>query len=297
MWRGRVLPCLIVIAHLATFVHAECRKDHRSNKNAGLLISDLVLNGTHAVSSSELSRIAGDLAGSCFDENSEELQERIKSLFLDKGYFECQVENVRIKANDPLTIPKPVSVEATVSEGRRFKIGQVEFEGNHVFESSELRAKFPLKTGDVFARNKIGEGLEAVRTLYSPIGFIDFFLVPDVVKSSDGTLMLKVTVTEGRQYHMGKLEIFAKKELADKLRARWEIQEGALFDHTYIEKYINRNRTLLPAEFNGVNAQIVRDCRNSIVEVRLPVDGTDPRGQTVPKDIDCEEEQSSSNKN
>ena len=35
MWRERVFPCLIAIALLATSVYAECREDHRSNRNAG----------------------------------------------------------------------------------------------------------------------------------------------------------------------------------------------------------------------------------------------------------------------
>jgi hypothetical protein len=86
---------------------------------------------------------------------------------------------------------------------------------------------------------------------------------------------------------MGKLEIFTKKELADRLRAEWELPEGAVFDLRYIEKYIDRNRSLLPAEFNQEDVQLVRDCRDSSVEVRLPLDGTDPRSQSLPKDIDC----------
>jgi hypothetical protein len=114
--------------------------------------------------------------------------------------------------------------------------------------------------------------------------------VPDVVKSSEGTLDLIINVTEGRQYHMGTLEIFAKKELADRLRAQWEIPEGAVFDPGYVEKFIARNRSLLPADFTRRNVQIVRNCRESSVAVRFPLDWTDPRAQAVPNDIDCEEQ-------
>jgi outer membrane protein assembly factor BamA len=139
------------------------------------------------------------MMGSCFDQNSEELAERIRYLFQNKGYFECEIESVRIRANDPLAVPKVASVEAVVSEGRRFRLGEIRFEGNHAFESSELRDKFSMKKGDFFARNEIGGGLEGVRDLYTAKGFIDIVMVPDVVKSSEGTLVLSINVTEGRQ--------------------------------------------------------------------------------------------------
>jgi len=286
---ARCLPALTAVAFLASLAHAECREDHRSRKSTGLLIVDLAISGTHGLSTSDLSRIKGDMVGSCFDENSDELEVRILGLFLDKGYFECKVESVRIKANDPLAVPKPASVEAVVSEGRRFKVGEVKFEGNHAFESSELRDKFSMKKGDLFARNNIAGGIEGVHELYMAKGFIDMLVVPDVEKSSEGTLVLIINVTEGRQYHMGALEIFTKKELADRLRALWEIPEGAVFDLGYVEKFIANNRSLLPADFKRPNVQIVRNCREPWVAVRFPLDWTDPRAQAVPREIDCEE--------
>jgi hypothetical protein len=111
--------------------------------------------------------------------------------------------------------------------------------------------------------------------------------MPDVQKLSDGTAVLVVSITEGPQYRMGKLEIFARKELADKLRAEWELPEGAIFDFRYLDQYVDRNRSVLPPEFVRNEVQLVRDCRDSSVEVRLPLDGTDPRSQSQPKDIDC----------
>jgi hypothetical protein len=111
--------------------------------------------------------------------------------------------------------------------------------------------------------------------------------IPDTTNRSDGTIVLTLSVAEGSQYRMGKLEIFSKKELAEKLRAEWELPEGAVFDLRYVDKYIDTNRSLLPAEFNPRDVQLVRNCRDLLVNVRLPLDGTDPRSQSPPQDIDC----------
>jgi hypothetical protein len=47
---------------------------------------------------------------------------------------------------------------------------------------------------------------------------------------------------------MGKVEIFPKKEITERLRAQWEMPEGAVFDQSYLEKYVERNRSQLPAQ-------------------------------------------------
>ncbi len=227
------------------------------------------------------------MTGSCFDENQEELGERLRALFQDEGYFQAEVQSVHVKVNDPLVIPKPVTVEVEVKEGRRFKVGEIKFVGNHVFSASDLRCHFALKKGDVFGRNRIADGMEGVRSLYSADGFIYWVAIPDT-ELSDGTVALTMSVVEGRQYRMGKLEIFAKKEVVERLRGQWEIAEGAVFDLTYVGKYIDKNRSLLPPGFNQTDVQVVRNCRDSSVEVRLPLDGTDPRSQLPPKDIDCQ---------
>ena len=100
--------------------------------------------------------------------------------------------------------------------------------------------------------------------------FVDWPAMPDVQKLSDGTAVLVVSITEGPQYRMGKVEIFAQKGLADKLRAEWELPEGAVFDFRYIDQYVDRNRSVLPPEFVRNDVQLVRDCRDPSVEVSLP---------------------------
>src|ERR1700681_192912 len=98
------------------FLHTECVNDHRSNKNAGVLITDFTITGTQAISATELARITGDLIGSCFDEDSEELEERIRASFQDRGYFVSKVNSFGFKPRDPLAVPKPVTLEAEISD-------------------------------------------------------------------------------------------------------------------------------------------------------------------------------------
>jgi hypothetical protein len=165
---------------------------------------------------------------------------------------------------------------------------EINFTGNHAFTADELRSKFLLKKGDLLARDTIARGLDDLRQLYVSHGFLDFMTIPEVQIPSDGTAMLSISILERRQYHMGKLEIFAKKEATDSLRSKWELPEGAVFDRTYLDKYIGSNRSLLPPEFQREHVQMVRDCPDATVDVRLPLDAMDPRSQSLPKDKECD---------
>jgi hypothetical protein len=80
-----------------------------------------------------------------------------------------------------------------------------------------------------------------------------------------------------------------KKELAEPLQAAWGLQEGAVFDQTYIEKYLTENRALLGENFEQSNGvQVVRNCRDNSVEVRLLLPVSPELFSPPPSDIDCE---------
>jgi hypothetical protein len=91
----------------AAFLHAECVNDHRSNKNAGILVADFSITGTQTISATELARITSDFIGSCFDEDSEELEERIRASFQERGYFAAKVNSLGFKPATRWVFPSP----------------------------------------------------------------------------------------------------------------------------------------------------------------------------------------------
>jgi outer membrane protein assembly factor BamA len=273
----------------ATFLPAECVNDYRSNKKAGILISDFTITGTLTIGATELARITSDLIGSCFDEDSEELGARIRESFQDRGYFAVKVNSLGLKPRDPLAIPKPMTLEAEVSDGPRYKLGEITCLGNHSFSSEKLREQFPLKRGDVFARGKVASGLESLRKLYGTQGFLDWTAVPETKFVSNATASLNVTIQEGPQYHMGKLDIAADKEVAARLRAAWKLGEGDVYDNTYIDQFLEANRDLLPEGFSRANIHGIQNCPDAAVEVRLIVDAAEETSHAEPKNVPCEE--------
>jgi len=294
MRASRVMAAFFVCG-LATTIHAQCAKDqdHRSNTNSGIFVADFTISGTTALTSSELAGITGQLAGSCFDENSEELEARVRMLFQDQGFFNAEIKSLHIKANDPIGKPKPVSLEAEVAEGSKCRLGEIKLVGNHAFSTAQLRAQFSLSNGDVFERTKIAAGLQGLRKVYASAGFLDCTIIPDTMPQSDATIVLSLHIEEGTQYRMGKLEILAPNELSDRLHTEWQLSEGSIYDFTYVDQYLEANRTLLPSGFSREGVRVVRDCPEGLVEVRLLVSEKDEASRTAPKDVECDQSKKS----
>lgn len=288
--RYHYLLCFLAWISLVVYGRVQCLEghDYRSNPNSGWLVTDVKITGTQALDSAELITLGSLLAGSCVNQSSEEVEERIEALFNDRGYFAAKVHHLEIKPGDPLGQPQPVAVEADVQEGSRYRLASIQFSGNHAFNDVQLRQAFPLKKGDIFQRVEIATGLDRLRDLYTPLGFLDFYMIPDTQLSASSVL-LRVKVVEGPQYRMGKLEIVASKELSERLRAQWQLEEGTVFDYGYPEKFMRANQTLLPLGFTRQSVQLVRDCPRATVAVRVLVDGTLPAAQSEPKGVECEQ--------
>jgi outer membrane protein assembly factor BamA len=267
----------------------ECAQDHRADKKSGIVITDFTITGTQTLSSAEIAGITGEMIGSCYTEDADELEERIRALYQDRGYFAVEVKSVHLKVGDPLGIPKAVTMEADVSEGPQFRVGEITFVKNRAFSAERLRQEFPLKKGDVFSRTKVASGLESLRKVYGTSGYLDLTIVPETRPSSNGTMSLSLDVDEGVQYRLGSVEFVAKKELAQRLRMEWKLEVGAVYDNGYLDQYIEANRDLLPTEFTRESVKRSMDCPKAMVALRLIVDAAEDKEKAVEKSVDCEE--------
>jgi len=274
----------------ASFLPAQCANDRRQNKNAGILITDFTITGTQTISATELARITSDMVGACYDEDSEEMEERLRAAFQDRGYFRVEVKSLRIKPRDPLGVPKPVTLEGDISEGPQYRLADVSFVNSHAFPAAKLREQFPLKKGALMERGKIASGLESLRKLYGTRGYLDYVAIPETQFGSNATVNLAVTIEEGPQYHIGKLDIVADKEVAGRLRMEWKLAEGDVYDYTYIDEYLTAARELLPSNFSRANVQTWQNCPEGLVQVRMMVDPAQEKSSSEMKSVPCDSE-------
>ena len=266
----RVLDSLIAFVLLFLFCPSGFAQTQiPSTDSRKILVDSVSISGTRTIDTAELGEIAGSISGSEFNDDADEMRERIRSQFQDHGYVQVEIGKFEIKVIDPLASPKPVRLETEVNEGPLCRLSSIEFTGNHFISSKELRAMFPLKTGDIFEKAKIAGGLQNLMRSLDSRGFLDSSAVP-AITFSGSTVKLDIDIQEGPQYHMGKLEVIGPPEAAEKLKARWAPDPGAVFDRSYVAGFLEENSALFPANFVGLEGiRVFENCSDSTVSVHI----------------------------
>jgi outer membrane protein assembly factor BamA len=277
------------LACLSVAARAQCSKDNREDPKTGILVTDVTITGTQTLSATELARMTGELTGNCFNDDTDEIGQRVRALFQNRGYFMVEVKSVKLKPGDPLGIPEPVTMEADVAEGPKFRVGEITFRGYRAISADQLRQQFPMKTGAVFEREKVAAGLESLRKFYGKHGYLDMAAIPETQPSSNAMMHLSLTFEEGPQYRLDKVEFVGKKEMISRLQVQWKLAAGSVYDATYVDQYIEANRDFLPEGFGRNDVQVATDCPKALVEVRLVVDQTEDASRSQAKDVPCEE--------
>lgn len=127
MYRFRRVLAIVVILVLGA--HAQSGKRKRPLGDGEIVAQEVVLSGTTTLNSSQLTDIGNALSSVTMHDSDDEVAERIKYEFQQRGYFDAEVTNLKVVELDPLAKKKPVRVEAEVSEGPQFRLAEFRFRG------------------------------------------------------------------------------------------------------------------------------------------------------------------------
>jgi outer membrane protein insertion porin family len=122
------------------------------------------------------------LRGGTFKEGKfEEDADLVVQYYRERGYVRAQVGQPQLRiledAKDGRT--RFVELQVPVTEGPRYKIGEVNFSGNNVVKTEGLRPLFKMEAGDWFNEKKIRKAFEKAKEVYGSIGYFEFTGAPD----------------------------------------------------------------------------------------------------------------------
>lgn len=160
----------------------------------------------------------------------EEDLQKVRDLYRSVGYKTAVVGEPKLSVI-PRGSKRRLGVEIPVEEGKRWRLGKIRVEGNHLFEEKILLAKFKRPRGGWLRAKAINDGLDAVRDLYRNYGHIMSEIRGDLEERESNVADLVVRVTEGDQYRVGRLEFEGNNRTRDKvLRREFRVQEGTLLN-------------------------------------------------------------------
>jgi outer membrane protein insertion porin family len=183
-----------------------------------------------------------------FEEDADKIQE----YYANKGYMAAHVAAPEMKVLEDSKDGKTryIELKIPVTEGDRYKVGKITFDGNKVLKSEALRTLFKLNEGEYYSLKKIQKGIEATRDAYGTGGYWEFTSYPDLrprnmpdpskmddpaavaeAKKSPAIVDITMKVQEGEQYFVNRITFVGNTTTLDSVvRREMRLLENGVFN-------------------------------------------------------------------
>jgi len=187
-------------------------------------IRDMFLKGAPGVNSRKI----------FWEEGLPEAVSNLKKDLSARGFLSASVSSPRVVFTDDR---KGVELFLDVELGTLTQIGQIEIAGNHALSRDEVLAALGVKEGEFFNWDKIEEARKNLRSVYQSHGFVDVAIAGEQARDSvnisrdSKTATLKIDITEGTRYHVGKVSLEGNRKTRDFVIYRqMQLKEGDVYD-------------------------------------------------------------------
>jgi len=159
-------------------------------------------------------------------------------LYRESGNLLAKFDKPNSKFDAPDTC-KGVDLTIPVDEGPIFLWDKAEWSGNETVSAKDLDEALAMKSGEVANGLKFDKRLTEVRTLYGNTGHLAVTLNPQpAFDNAASRVVYKISVKEGPQYRMGKLNILGLSEADVRaLEQKWKLKTGDIFDLSYVDRF------------------------------------------------------------
>jgi outer membrane protein insertion porin family len=107
--------------------------------------------------------------------------EKVVGFYRDHGYLRVRVDNPELRTleTDADGRTRHVALIIPVTEGPRYRIGQVSVVDNKAVRTEAITTLLKLKKGEYYSEQSVRKGLDKARELYGAIGHFEFTAYPE----------------------------------------------------------------------------------------------------------------------
>lgn len=164
------------------------------------------------------------------DDQFKEDLKKVREYYQSKGYIDMEVKDVQMKYPEK----DKMTVIITVFEGIQYHVGKIAFEGNTIFTTPQIYAKFGMKEGGIFSPQGLDGDIKSAKDLYGQKGYIDTQVRPErQANVESGKMDLLFAVQEGPQSFVERIVIQGNNKTKDKvIRRELALAPGEVYDST-----------------------------------------------------------------
>lgn len=154
--------------------------------------------------------------------------EAVRDIYLNSGFVDVSFGPPKMEFEDGtsrlLFWKKParwLRLTIPVSEGKQYRVGDINIEGSEVFPAEFVKSFFKLYPGDVYNESTVTSGIEKLRELYGSRGYIQFtgFPIKEPVPETD-LVNVTINLNEDQQYFVNLIEFRGNTTTRDKVIRR-----------------------------------------------------------------------------
>ena len=161
--------------------------------------------------------------------------ERIKALYLDRGYLQVKVAEPEIRIDKAAS---RLDIVVRIDEGPQFRTGTVNVKGSTIFTPEELLAGLKLPKEEFFGRDVLRKDLLVLSGKYAELGYVFADVVPVTRVRADETVVdVTFDITEGTKAYVERIEIRGNTKTRDKvIRRQLELAEGDVYNGKLLQE-------------------------------------------------------------
>ena len=167
------------------------------------------------------------------EDEFEDDKERLAEFYHNLGYIDFELKDVKF---EELT-PNQMAIRLAVNEGKKYKVGDLSFKGNTLFNNDELRKELKLVPGTVLSPKTLNEDLEKLRDKYGDKGYIDAHVIAEKKANTEtGNIDLVHQIDEKDKSFIEKIEIRGNTKTKDKvIRRELAVAPGETYNNVKVK--------------------------------------------------------------
>lgn len=127
-----------------------------------------------------------------------------------------------------------VTTFINLTEGTKYRVGTLSFEGNEKITTAKLNRALALKPGQIFSADQADKTLENLYTIYTEEGFIYCRVIPEP-DLHDSTADMRYSILENNPAHIRQVIIAGNTKTRDKvIRRQLKVMPGDLFRRSLV---------------------------------------------------------------
>ncbi len=152
-------------------------------------------------------------------------------LYFNEGYVQVKIDRPQVAVTPD---KKSIYITIRIEEGQQFNVGEIDFAGDLLFDTSELEEGTTLKTGELFVSESLQRDLRTLQAKYGDLGYAFANVIPRTrVKEKDRLVDITYEIDKGQKVYIGNINVTGNSRTRDKVvRRELKIVEGELYHET-----------------------------------------------------------------